>query len=112
METETNVHNVHVWAGAIVTIIQPNIDGNILTRGTPIKIVIDYDEQNNRYRLECDDLVANVWEEYFPTLSLALIRMGLLVRCAETNWDITLYNEAHSDNYIDGAEGFIMEQTA
>ncbi len=112
METETNVHNVHVWAGSIVTIIQPNIDGNMLTRGTPMKVAINYDEQNDRYRLECDDLTANVSVEYFPTLSLALMRLALIARCAETNWELNMYYNAEGDHFIDGAEGFIQEQTS
>lgn len=109
---ETQIHNVEVWGGPIVAVIQPTIDGNMLTKGTPAKVTIDYDEQNDRYRLQCDDLVANNWVEYFPTLSLALVRMALVVRCAEANWNLNLYYNADGDHYIDAVEQFITEQTA
>lgn len=109
METETSLHNAELMGGPIMVVIRPLKDGNMTTPGSPAKVTIEYDEQNDRWLLICDDLVANVWQEYHPYLSHALLRLGVLARCAETNWD-DFFAEA-ALGFIDPAEAFLQERT-
>ena len=41
----------------------------------------------------CGDYVANVWEEKFPTLSLALLRVAVLVKCGEHDFEKVFAND-------------------
>lgn len=70
---------VAILGGPIKMVLKPQ-------DGTEAGITIAYDKTNDRWSLECDDFVANVWVEYYTELSHALLRLGVLARCAETNW--------------------------
>lgn len=109
MDTETGLMNLRIWGGPIVAVIQP-IDG--VHNGSAAKVTVSYDEKNDRYCLECDDLVANTWVEYFPSLSTALMRMASLARCGEEDWNRSFYYESDSEHFLYRAEEFLQEQTA
>ena len=59
--------------------------------------VIEFDYKNRSYievleergvfAVLCGDYVANVWREEFPTLSLALLRVAVLVKCGEHEFE-------------------------
>lgn len=103
------VHNVELMGGPIVMYFRP-------AKGTEAKVTIEHDKQNNRWRLICDDLVANEWVEYHPYLSHALLRVGALARCAEANWytlftDSTAFSEIAPSKFTDSAEDFLNKNT-
>lgn len=108
MKTETEPTNLRIWGGPIVAVIQPKNERN---NGSAAKVTISYDDQNDHYRLECDDLVANVWVETFENLSLALARMALLARCGEENWNSVFRFDADDASFTNRAKAFFREQT-
>lgn len=60
------------------------------------------------YTLHWGDLVANSWDETFPTLSATLARLATLVACGEANWKIGFAN--NPDNFLASAELFFAEE--
>ena len=108
MNTDITLTNLRIWGGPIVAVIQPQAG---VYNGSSAKVTIEYDEHNDRYRLECDDLVANVWVETFPSLSTALIRMATLARCGETDWNQGFRYDVEDSQFLEPAEAFLDEQT-
>jgi hypothetical protein len=45
------------------------------------------------FSVTCGDYVANEWVETFPTLSLALLRVAVLVKCGESDWAMGFAND-------------------
>jgi hypothetical protein len=39
------------------------------------------------FTVTCGDYVANEWIETFETLSLALLRVAVVIKCGESNWE-------------------------
>lgn len=107
---ENEVHNVELMGGPMVIYIRPKF-------GTEAKVTIEYDKGNDRWRLICDDLVANEWVEFHPYLSHALLRVGALARCAETSWhalfaESTVFGEVAPSKFTDNAEEFLNKNTS
>lgn len=55
----------------------------------------------------CGDYVANVWEEHYPTLSLALLRVAVLVKCGEHDFEKLFAKDSdtfsrHGDLFLNG----------
>ncbi len=70
-----------------------------LTRGDEVQVLsLATDEFESvicrttdaRYALRWGDYVANVWNESYPTLSLAVARLAALLYCQEADWDLML----------------------
>lgn len=104
------IHNVELMGGPIVMYIRP-------PKGSEAKITIEYDKVIDRWRLICDDLVINEWVEFHPYLSHALLRVGALARCAETDWEAfftesTVFDEVAPSKFTDSAEEFLNTQTS
>lgn len=43
---------------------------------------------DSTWTLSWDDGIANEWNETFPSLSIALARMAVLVHCGELDWEV------------------------
>jgi hypothetical protein len=62
-----------------------------------MKTILQFDYENRSdieildtgdgFTVICGDYVANVWEEKYPTLSLALLRVAVLVKCGEHEFE-------------------------
>jgi hypothetical protein len=63
----------------------------------------------DRFQLRWTDGVINTWIEDYPTLSVALARLAVLVACGESGWEA---NFAETDREMFGvaAEIFLMQQ--
>lgn len=65
--------------------------------------IIEFDYDNRSYievlqegdifAVLCGDYVANVWREEYPTLSLALLRVAVLVKCGEHEFEKVFAND-------------------
>lgn len=107
MNTETERVNMRIWGGPIVMVIQPQGETN---KGAATKVTISYDDTNEQYRLECDDLVTNTWVETFPSLSTALLRLALVARCGESDWNLNFLNDHDSDSFLNQSDEFMWGQ--
>ena len=50
-------------------------------------VFITITKLDREYEFKWTDGVANEWVEHYPLLSLAFVRLGALVSCAEHDWN-------------------------
>lgn len=48
---------------------------------------IEVDNTGDGFSVTCGDYVANEWVEVYPSLSLALLRVAVLVKCGEHDFE-------------------------
>lgn len=46
-----------------------------------------YEVEDQRYTLAWHDHIVNSWEETFSSLSVAMMRLALLIACEESAWE-------------------------
>lgn len=66
---------------------------------------------NIGYILKWTDFVANEWREEYGTLAQALLRLAVLVQCAENDWEVGFTKNDPNEVY-DTASRFFAEQVA
>ena len=67
-----------------------------------------YPTPDGQFDLTWTDYVANEWTELYPTLPLAIMRLGVLVSCADTNWAEGFAHEA--DEFTLRASTFLTHE--
>jgi alpha-ketoglutarate-dependent taurine dioxygenase len=72
---------VREWPDPVVEFRHPDTGGTIRFVG-------------DGFVLNWTDYVANDWEETFPTLSTAVARLAVLMRCGETDWEVGFEQDA------------------
>lgn len=60
---------------------------NILKFDYDNRSYIEVDDTGDGFSVTCGDYVANEWVETYPTLSLALFRVAVLVKCGEHDFE-------------------------
>lgn len=60
---------------------------NILKFDYDNRSYIEVDNTGDGFSVTCGDYVANEWTETYPTLSLALLRVAVLVKCGEHDFE-------------------------
>lgn len=58
------------------------------------KADIEVMDTGDGFTVICGDYIANVWEENYPTLSLALLRVAVLVKCGESGFEKMFANNS------------------
>ena len=49
--------------------------------------------EDQKYMLEWNDHIVNSWEETYSTLSIAMMRLALLLACEERAWESGFIND-------------------
>jgi hypothetical protein len=65
---------------------------------------------DREYELRWSDGVANEWVEKYPLLSLAFVRVGALIHCAEQDWEVG-FNNSNND-FVLNASLFLESEVA
>ncbi len=60
---------------------------NVLKFDYQNRSYIEVDDTGDGFSVTCGDYVANEWVEIYPTLSLALLRVAVLVKCGEHDFE-------------------------
>lgn len=60
---------------------------NILKFDYDNRSYIEVDNTGDGFSVTCGDYVANEWVEVYPSLSLALLRVAVLVKCGEHDFE-------------------------
>lgn len=80
-------------------------------RGGAGIVIEQFDSEggDTAFRLSWTDYVANTWTEYYPTLSIALLRASLLVACLESTHRDLLF-AFDSTTFVRRATNFIEKE--
>jgi len=62
----------------------------------------------NSFIVSCGDYVANEWSEDYPTLSLALARVAVLVKCGEVGFNASGFKNTR-DVFVNVAGEFLND---
>lgn len=66
---------------------------NILKFDYDNRSYIEVNNTGDGFSVTCGDYVANEWVEVYPSLSLALLRVAVLVKCGEHNFEKMFAND-------------------
>jgi len=69
---------------------------------------ITVERYGNSFIVSCGDYVANEWSEDYPTLSLALARVAVLVKCGEVGFNDSGFNNKR-DEFVNVAGEFLND---
>lgn len=67
---------------------------NVLKFDYDNRSYIEVDKTENGFSLTVGDYIANEWTEHYPTLSLAMLRVAVLIKCGEHDFEKLFYKDA------------------
>jgi hypothetical protein len=83
----------------------------IVTADTDSGVTVYTEPGDDGYFLTWTDFVANSWREHYDTLSAVFVRLAVLQRCGEKDWNLGFTAET-PDEFATAADTFLTAHVA